>query len=109
MDNLRNLAMKYDADGKETSGIADGGAMMTPILGDGAAGGAMMTPMPGNGAAGVTGMAMTLLPGAGAADMNTEDTAAEPVYTGVMARGRKQEEFGEGGRAPFAYLEESRT
>lgn len=137
MDNLRNLAMKYDADGKETSGIADGGAMMTPIPGDGAAGGAMMTPMPGNGAegdammtsvpgdgaagdaimtpvpgdgaAGVTGMAMTLLPGAGAADMNTEDTAAEPVYTGVMARGRKQEEFEEGGRAPFAYLEEEQN
>lgn len=151
MDNLRNLAMKYDADGKETSGIADGGAMMTPILGDGAAGGAMMTPVPGDGAAGgammtpvpgngaagdammtpmpgdgaaggammtpvpgdgaagVTGMAMTLLPGAGAADMNTEDTAAEPVYTGVMARGRKQEEFEEGGRAPFAYLEEEQN
>ena len=79
MDNLRNLAMKYDADGKETSGIADGGAMMTPV------------------------------PGAGAADMNTEDTAAEPVYTGVMARGRKQEEFEEGGRAPFAYLEEEQN
>ena len=137
MDNLRNLAMKYDADGKEISGIADGGAMMTPVPGDGAAGGAMMTPMPGNGAAGgammtpvlgdgaasdammtpvpgdgatgVTGMAMTLLPGAGAADMNTEDTAAEPVYTGVMARGRKQEEFEEGGRAPFAYLEEEQN
>ena len=123
MDNLRNLAMKYDADGKETSGIADGGAMMTPVPGagaagdammtpvpgDGAAGDAMMTPMPGDGAAGVTGMAMTLLPGAGAADMNTEDTAAEPVYTGVMARGRKQEEFEEGGRAPFAYLEEEQN
>ena len=137
MDNLRNLAMKYDADGKETSGIADGGAMMTPVPGagaagdammtpvpgagaagdammtpvpgDGAAGDAMMTPMPGDGASGVTGMAMTLLPGAGAADMNTEDTAAEPVYTGVMARGRKQEEFEEGGRAPFAYLEEEQN
>lgn len=137
MDNLRNLAMKYDADGKETSGIADGGAMMTPVPGNsaaggammtpmpgdgaagdammtpvpgnGAAGGAMMTPVPGDGAAGVTGMAMTLLPGAGAADMNTEDTAAEPVYTGVMARGRKQEEFEEGGRAPFAYLEEEQN
>ena len=31
MDNLRNLAMKYDADGKEISGIADSGAMMTPV------------------------------------------------------------------------------
>lgn len=109
MDNLRNLAMKYDADGKETSGIADGGAMMTPMPGNGAAGDAMMTPVPGDGATGVTGMAMTLLPGAGAADMNTEDTAAEPVYTGVMARGRKQEEFEEGGRAPFAYLEEEQN
>ena len=94
MDNLRNLAMKYDADGKEISGIADSGAMMTPVSVDGA---------------GVTEMAMTLLPDGGTADMNAEDTAAEPVYTGVMARGRKQEEFEEGGRAPFAYLEEEQN
>ena len=94
MDNLRNLAMKYDADGKEISGIADSGAMMTPVSVDGA---------------GVTEMAMTLLPDGGTADMSAEDTAAEPVYTGVMARGRKQEEFEEGGRAPFAYLEEEQN
>lgn len=94
MDNLRNLAMKYDADGKEISGIADSGAMMTPVSVDGA---------------GVTEMAMTLLPDGGTADMSAEDTAAEPVYTGVMARGRKQEEFEDGGRAPFAYLEEEQN
>ena len=94
MDNLRNLAMKYDADGKEISGIADSGAMMTPVSVDGA---------------GVTEVTMTLLPDGGTADMNAEDTAAEPVYTGVMARGRKQEEFEEGGRAPFAYLEEEQN
>lgn len=94
MDNLRNLAMKYDADGKEISGIADSGAMMTPVSVDGA---------------GVTEVTMTLLPDGGTADMSAEDTAAEPVYTGVMARGRKQEEFEEGGRAPFAYLEEEQN
>ena len=74
-------------------GVADG-TMMTPVSVDGA---------------GVTEMAMTLLPDGGTADMNAEDTAAEPVYTGVMARGRKQEEFEEGGRAPFAYLEEEQN
>lgn len=136
MDNLRNLAMKYDADGKEISGIADSGAMMTPVPEGSAAGETMMTPVPTYGAAdgtmmtpvpaygvadgtmmtpvsvdgaGVTEMAMTLLPDGGTADMNAEDTAAEPVYTGVMARGRKQEEFEEGGRAPFAYLEEEQN
>lgn len=122
MDNLRNLAMKYDADGKEISGIADSGAMMTPLPEGSAAGETMMTPVPAYGAAdgtmmtpvsvdgaGVTEMAMTLLPDGGTADMNAEDTAAEPVYTGVMARGRKQEEFEEGGRAPFAYLEEEQN
>lgn len=108
MDNLRNLAMKYDADGKEISGIADSGAMMTPVSEGSAAGETMMTPVPAYGA-GVTEMAMTLLPDGGTADMNAEDTAAEPVYTGVMARGRKQEEFEEGGRAPFAYLEEEQN
>ena len=105
MDNLRNLAMKYDADGKEISGIADSGAMMAPVSEGSAAGEPMVTPVPAYGA-GVTEMAMTLLPDGGTADMSAEDTAAEPVYTGVMARGRKQEEFEEGGRAPFAYLEE---
>ena len=122
MDNLRNLAMKYDADGKEISGIADSGAMMTPVPEGSAAGETMMTPVPAYGVAdgtmmtpvsvdgaGVTEMAMTLLPDGGTADMNAEDTAAEPVYTGVMARGRKQEEFEEGGRAPFAYLEEEQN
>lgn len=122
MDNLRNLAMKYDADGKEISGIADSGAMMTPVPEGSAADGTMMTPVPAYGVAdgtmmtpvsvdgaGVTEMAMTLLPDGGTADMNAEDTAAEPVYTGVMARGRKQEEFEEGGRAPFAYLEEEQN
>lgn len=122
MDNLRNLAMKYDADGKEISGIADSGAMMTPVPAYGAADGTMMTPVPAYGVAdgtmmtpvsvdgaGVTEMAMTLLPDGGTADMNAEDTAAEPVYTGVMAHGRKQEEFEEGGRAPFAYLEEEQN
>lgn len=122
MDNLRNLAMKYDADGKEISGIADSGAMMTPVPEGSAAGETMMTPVPAYGAAdgtmmtpvsvdgaGVTEMAMTLLPDGGTADMSAEDTAAEPVYTGVMARGRKQEEFEEGGRAPFAYLEEEQN
>lgn len=122
MDNLRNLAMKYDADGKEISGIADSGAMMTPVSEGSAAGETMMTPVPAYGAAdgtmmtpvsvdgaGVTEMAMTLLPDGGTADMSAEDTAAEPVYTGVMARGRKQEEFEEGGRAPFAYLEEEQN
>lgn len=122
MDNLRNLAMKYDADGKEISGIADSGAMMTPVPEGSAAGVTMMTPVPAYGVAdgtmmtpvsvdgaGVTEMAMTLLPDGGTADMNAEDTAAEPVYTGVMARGRKQEEFEEGGRAPFAYLEEEQN
>lgn len=108
MDNLRNLAMKYDADGKEISGIADSGAMMTPVSEGSAAGETMMTPVPAYGA-GVTEMAMTLLPDGGTADMSAEDTAAEPVYTGVMARGRKQEEFEEGGRAPFAYLEEEQN
>ena len=108
MDNLRNLAMKYDADGKEISGIADSGAMMTPVSEGSAAGETMMTPVPAYGA-GVTEMAMTLLPDGGTADMNAEYTAAEPVYTGVMARGRKQEEFEEGGRAPFAYLEEEQN
>lgn len=108
MDNLRNLAMKYDADGKEISGIADSGAMMTPVPEGSAAGETMMTPVSVDGA-GVTEMAMTLLPDGGTADMNAEDTAAEPVYTGVMARGRKQEEFEEGGRAPFAYLEEEQN
>lgn len=136
MDNLRNLAMKYDADGKEISGIADSGAMMTPVpegsaVGEtmmtpvptyGAADGTMMTPVPAYGVAdgtmmtpvsvdgaGVTEVTMTLLPDGGTADMSAEDTAAEPVYTGVMARGRKQEEFEEGGRAPFAYLEEEQN
>lgn len=122
MDNLRNLAMKYDADGKEISGIADSGAMMTPVPEGSAAGETMMTPVPAYGVAdgtmmtpvsvdgaGVTEMAMTLLPDGGTADMNAEDTAVEPVYTGVMARGRKQEEFEEGGRAPFAYLEEEQN
>lgn len=122
MDNLRNLAMKYDADGKEISGIADSGAMMTPVPEGSAAGETMMTPVPAYGAAdgtmmtpvsvdgaGVTEMAMTLLPDGGTADMNAEDTAAELVYTGVMVRGRKQEEFEEGGRAPFAYLEEEQN
>lgn len=122
MDNLRNLAMKYDADGKEISGIADSGAMMTPVPEGSAVGETMMTPVPAYGAAdgtmmtpvsvdgaGVTEMAMTLLPDGGTADMSAEDTAAEPVYTGVMARGRKQEEFEEGGRAPFAYLEEEQN
>lgn len=122
MDNLRNLAMKYDADGKEISGIADSGAMMTPVPEGSAADGTMMTPVPAYGVAdgtmmtpvsvdgaGVTEMAMTLLPDGGTADMNAEDTAAEPVYTGVMARGRKQEEFEEDGRAPFAYLEEEQN
>lgn len=122
MDNLRNLAMKYDADGKEISGIADSGAMMTPVPEGSAVGETMMTPVPAYGAAdgtmmtpvsvdgaGVTEMAMTLLPDGGTADMNAEDTAAEPVYTGVMAHGRKQEEFEEGGRAPFAYLEEEQN
>lgn len=122
MDNLRNLAMKYDADGKEISGIADSGAMMTPVPEGSAVGETMMTPVPAYGVAdgtmmtpvsvdgaGVTEMAMTLLPDGGTADMNAEDTAAEPVYTGVMARGRKQEEFEEGGRAPFAYLEEEQN
>lgn len=122
MDNLRNLAMKYDADGKEISGIADSGAMMTPVPEGSAAGETMMTPVPAYGVAdgtmmtpvsvdgaGVTEMAMTLLPDGGTADMNAEDTAAEPVYTGVMARGRKQEEFEEDGRAPFAYLEEEQN
>ena len=122
MDNLRNLAMKYDADGKEISGIADSGAMMTPVPEGSAAGETMMPPVPAYGVAdgtmmtpvsvdgaGVTEMAMTLLPDGGTADMNAEDTAAEPVYTGVMARGRKQEEFEEGGRAPFAYLEEEQN
>ena len=136
MDNLRNLAMKYDADGKEISGIADSGAMMTPVPEGSAAGETMMTPVPAYGAAdgtmmtpvsvdgvadgtmmtpvsvdgaGVTEMAMTLLPDGGTADMSAEDTAAEPVYTGVMAHGRKQEEFEEGGRAPFAYLEEEQN
>lgn len=108
MDNLRNLAMKYDADGKEISGIADSGAMMTPVPEGSVADGTMMTPVSVDGA-GVTEMAMTLLPDGGTADMNAEDTAAEPVYTGVMARGRKQEEFEEGGRAPFAYLEEEQN
>lgn len=108
MDNLRNLAMKYDADGKEISGIADSGTMMTPVPAYGVADGTMMTPVSVDGA-GVTEMAMTLLPDGGTADMNAEDTAAEPVYTGVMARGRKQEEFEEGGRAPFAYLEEEQN
>lgn len=108
MDNLRNLAMKYDADGKEISGIADSGAMMTPVPEGSAVGETMMTPVSVDGA-GVTEMAMTLLPDGGTADMNAEDTAAEPVYTGVMARGRKQEEFEEGGRAPFAYLEEEQN
>lgn len=108
MDNLRNLAMKYDADGKEISGIADSGAMMTPVPEGSAADGTMMTPVSVDGA-GVTEMAMTLLPDGGTADMNAEDTAAEPVYTGVMARGRKQEEFEEDGRAPFAYLEEEQN
>ena len=42
MDNLRNLAMKYDADGKEISGIADSGAMMTPVPEGSAAGETMM-------------------------------------------------------------------
>lgn len=122
MDNLRNLAMKYDADGKEISGIADSGAMMMPVPESSAAGETMMTPVPAYGVAdgtmmtpvsvdgaGVTEMAMTLLPDSGTADMSAEDTAAEPVYTGVMARGRKQEEFEEGGRAPFAYLEEEQN
>ena len=136
MDNLRNLAMKYDADGKEISGIADSGAMMTPVPEGSAAGETMMTPVPTYGAAdgtmmtpvpaygvadgtmmtpvsvdgaGVTEVTMTLLPDGGTADMSAEDTAAEPVYTGVMARGRKQEEFEEGGRAPFAYLEEEQN
>ena len=136
MDNLRNLAMKYDADGKEISGIADSGAMMTPVSEGSATGETMMTPVPAYGAAdgtmmtpvpaygvadgtmmtpvsvdgaGVTEVTMTLLPDGGTADMNAEDTAAEPVYTGVMARGRKQEEFEEGGRAPFAYLEEEQN
>ena len=122
MDNLRNLAMKYDADGKEISGIADSGAMMTPVPEGSAADGTMMTPVPAYGVAdgtmmtpvsvdgaGVTEMAMTLLPDGGTADMSAEDTAAEPVYTGVMARGRKQEEFEEDGRAPFAYLEEEQN
>ena len=122
MDNLRNLAMKYDADGKEISGIADSGAMMTPVPEGSAVGETMMTPVPAYGAAdgtmmtpvsvdgaGVTEVTMTLLPDGGTADMNAEDTAAEPVYTGVMARGRKQEEFEEGGRAPFAYLEEEQN
>ena len=122
MDNLRNLAMKYDADGKEISGIADSGAMMTPVPEGSAAGETMMTPVPAYGVAdgtmmtpvsadgaGVTEMAMTLLPDGGTTDMSAEDTAAEPVYTGVMARGRKQEEFEEGGRAPFAYLEEEQN
>ena len=108
MDNLRNLAMKYDADGKEISGIADSGAMMTPVPEGSAAGETMMTPVSVDGA-GVTEVTMTLLPDGGTADMNAEDTAAEPVYTGVMARGRKQEEFEEGGRAPFAYLEEEQN
>ena len=108
MDNLRNLAMKYDADGKEISGIADSGAMMTPVPEGSVADGTMMTPVSVDGA-GVTEMAMTLLPDGGTADMNAEDTAAEPVYTGVMAHGRKQEEFEEGGRAPFAYLEEEQN
>lgn len=122
MDNLRNLAMKYDADGKEISGIADSGAMMTPVPEGSAAGETMMTPVPAYGAADgtmmtpvsvdgadVTEMAITLLPDGGTADMSAEDTAAEPVYTGVMARGRKQEEFEEDGRAPFAYLEEEQN
>lgn len=108
MDNLRNLAMKYDADGKEISGIADSGAMMTPVPEGSVADGTMMTPVSVDGA-GVTEVTMTLLPDGGTADMNAEDTAAEPVYTGVMARGRKQEEFEEGGRAPFAYLEEEQN
>lgn len=108
MDNLRNLAMKYDADGKEISGIADSGAMMTPVPEGSAVGETMMTPVSVDGA-GVTEVTMTLLPDGGTADMNAEDTAAEPVYTGVMARGRKQEEFEEGGRAPFAYLEEEQN
>lgn len=122
MDNLRNLAMKYDADGKEISGIADSGAMMTPVPEGSAAGETMMTPVPTYGAADgtmmtpvsvdgadVTEMAITLLPDGGTADMSAEDTAAEPIYTGVMARGRKQEEFEEDGRAPFAYLEEEQN
>ena len=108
MDNLRNLAMKYDADGKEISGIADSGAMMTPVPEGSVADGTMMTPVSVDGA-GVTEVTMTLLPDGGTADMNAEDTAAEPVYTGVMAHGRKQEEFEEGGRAPFAYLEEEQN
>ena len=82
MDNLRNLAMKYDADGKEISGIADSGAMMTPVPEGSAAGETMMTPVSVDGA-GVTEMAMTLLPDGGTADMNAEDTAAEPVYTAL--------------------------
>lgn len=122
MDNLRNLAMKYDADGKEISGIADSGAMMTPVPEGSVADGTMMTPVPTYGAADgtmmtpvsvdgadVTEMAITLLPDGGTADMSAEDTAAEPIYTGVMARGRKQEEFEEDGRAPFAYLEEEQN
>ena len=88
-------------------GAADG-TMMTPVSADGVADGTMMTPVSVDGA-GVTEMAITLLPDGGTADMHAEDTATEPVYTGVMARGRKQEQFEEGGRAPFAYLEEEQN
>ena len=93
--------MKYDADGKEISGIADSGAMMTPVPEGSAAGETMMTPVPAYGVAdgtmmtpvsvdgaGVTEVTMTLLPDSGEPIQRPTQVTSEQVreLTPTMTR-----------------------